>query len=152
MYENHPRTAWMSADYDVIIACVKTEWWRSSNDIARQQGFWTKGPKSTSWQSIGSVQLLIVYTSVDVTCVWQWGPIGYSVPFDTGVYLGHKASQDIGCIIQCVRKVAVRLGYGRVQLKCDGTRWHTGGEVRKVALQKGVGSDVHERLYRSEPV
>jgi len=37
-------------------------------------------------------------------------------------YLEHKASQDISCTIQCVRKVAVRFGYGRVQLKCDGTR------------------------------
>ena len=35
---------------------------------------------------------------------------------------------------QCFRKVAVHLGYGRVQLKCDGTRWRTGGEVRKVAV------------------
>jgi hypothetical protein len=37
-------------------------------------------------------------------------------------------------IIHCVRKVAVHLGYGRVQLKCDGTRWRTGGEVRKFAV------------------
>jgi hypothetical protein len=36
--------------------------------------------------------------------------------------------------IQFVRKVTVHLGYGRVQLKCDGTRWLTGGEVRKVAV------------------
>jgi len=38
-----------------------------------------------------------------------------------------------------VRKVAVRLGYGRVQLKCDGTRCRTGGEVRKVAVRLGYG-------------
>ena len=38
-------------------------------------------------------------------------------------------------LIQCVRKVAVHLGYGRVQLKSDGTRWRTGGEVRKVTVQ-----------------
>ena len=36
--------------------------------------------------------------------------------------------------IQCVRKVAVHLGYGTVQLKCDGTLRRTGGEVRKVAV------------------
>jgi len=33
--------------------------------------------------------------------------------------------------MQCVRKVAVHL----VQLKRDGTRWRTGGEVRKVAAR-----------------
>ena len=38
------------------------------------------------------------------------------------------------CIVQCVQKVTVHLGYLRVQLKCDGTRWRTGGEVRKVAV------------------
>jgi len=27
--------------------------------------------------------------------------------------------------MQCVRKVVVHLGYGRVQLKCDGTRCRT---------------------------
>jgi len=36
--------------------------------------------------------------------------------------------------IQCVRKVPVHLGYGRVQLKCDVIRRRTGGEVRKVAV------------------
>ena len=36
--------------------------------------------------------------------------------------------------IQCVRKVAAHLGYSRVQLKCDGIQWHTGGEVWKVAV------------------
>jgi len=44
-------------------------------------------------------------------------------------------SQNSTYTIKCVRKVAVLLGYGRVQLKCDGTRWRTGGEVRKVAVQ-----------------
>jgi len=38
-----------------------------------------------------------------------------------------------------VRKVAVHLGYGRVQLKCDGTLCRTGGEVRKVAAHLGYG-------------
>jgi len=28
----------------------------------------------------------------------------------------------------------VHLGYGRVQLECDGTLWRTGQEVRKVAV------------------
>ena len=32
----------------------------------------------------------------------------------------------IGHYRQCVRKVAVHLGYGRVQLNCDSTRWRTG--------------------------
>jgi len=41
------------------------------------------------------------------------------------------------CKIQCVRKVAVYLGYGRVQLKCDGIRWRTRGEVRTVAVHLG---------------
>ena len=36
--------------------------------------------------------------------------------------------------IQCFRKVAVHLGYRTVQLKCDGTRWSTGGVVLKVAV------------------
>jgi len=36
--------------------------------------------------------------------------------------------------VQCVLKVAVNLGYGRVRLKCDGTRWRTGGEVWNVAV------------------
>jgi len=39
-------------------------------------------------------------------------------------------------IIHCVWKVGVHLGYGRVQLKCDGTR-RTGGEV-KGKLANGV--------------
>jgi len=34
----------------------------------------------------------------------------------------------------CQQKVAVHLAYGTVQLKCDGTWWCTGGEVRKVAV------------------
>ena len=29
---------------------------------------------------------------------------------------------------------------GRVQLKCDGTRWRTGGEVKRGKLANGVGS------------
>ena len=37
-------------------------------------------------------------------------------------------------LTECVRQVAVHLGYGRVQLKCDGTPRRTGGEVRKVAV------------------
>jgi len=36
--------------------------------------------------------------------------------------------------VQCVRKVIVRWGYSRVQLKCDGTRWRTGGEVGIVSV------------------
>ena len=43
----------------------------------------------------------------------------------------------VNAYVQCVRKVAVHLGYGRVQLKCDGTRWRTGGQVRKVAVHLG---------------
>jgi len=35
-------------------------------------------------------------------------------------------------IIQCIRKVTVHLGYGRVQ--CDGTRWRTIGGVRNVTV------------------
>jgi len=42
-------------------------------------------------------------------------------------------------LILCIRKVVVRLGYGRVPLNCDGTRWCTGGEV-KGKLTNGVGS------------
>ena len=42
--------------------------------------------------------------------------------------------RNVYWFIQCVRKVAVQLGYGRVQFKCDGSRWRTGGEVRKVAV------------------
>ena len=42
-------------------------------------------------------------------------------------------------VVQCVRKVAVHLGYGRVQLKCDGTRWRKRGEVQKVAVHLGNG-------------
>jgi len=41
--------------------------------------------------------------------------------------------------IQCVRKVAVHSGYGRVQLKCDGTLWRTIEEVRNVAVHSGYG-------------
>ena len=40
-------------------------------------------------------------------------------------------------IIQCIRKVAVHLGYSRVQLKWDGTQWCTGGEVQKGAVHLG---------------
>ena len=45
-----------------------------------------------------------------------------------------KVICDIYIYIQCVQKVAVHLGYSRVQLKCDGTRSRTGGEARKVAV------------------
>ena len=41
--------------------------------------------------------------------------------------------------VQCVREVAVHLGYGRVQLKCDDTGWPTGWEVGKVAVHLGYG-------------
>jgi len=41
--------------------------------------------------------------------------------------------------LQCVRKVAVNLGYGRVQLKCDGTRRRVRGKVRKIAVNLGYG-------------
>ena len=41
--------------------------------------------------------------------------------------------------ILIIIKVAVHLGYGWVQLNCDGTRWRTGGEV-KGKLANGVGS------------
>ena len=41
--------------------------------------------------------------------------------------------------IQFGRKVAVNLGYGRVQLKCDGTWCSTGEEFWKVAVHLGYG-------------
>jgi len=68
---------------------------------------------------------------------------GFIIPFSTIICL---------VITHCVPKVAVHVGYGIVQLKCDGTRWRTGGEVRKVAVHliKGVGSDIHERLNKPE--
>ena len=39
-------------------------------------------------------------------------------------------------LVQCVRNVAMHLGYGKVQLKYDGPRWRTGGQVPKVHLLK----------------
>jgi len=39
-----------------------------------------------------------------------------------------------------VQKVAVHLGYGTVQLKCDGTRFLTRGEFLKVAVHLGYGT------------
>ena len=41
------------------------------------------------------------------------------------------------CTGERVRKVAVQLGYGRVQLKCDGTRWRMGGEVQACIDTRG---------------
>ena len=37
---------------------------------------------------------------------------------------------------------------GRVQLKCDGTQWRTGGEV-KVKLAHGVGSQYSSHYLRT---
>jgi len=66
--------------------------------------------------------------------VWMW--IIANLPEES---LSPKAFSSFLWLIQCVRKVAVHLGYGRVQLKCDGTRWRTEGEVRKVVVHLGYG-------------
>ena len=59
---------------------------------------------------------------------WLPSPFA-SFPF-TSPPVRHRVPPDSVSTLQCVR----HLGYSRVQLKCDGTRWCTGGEGRKVAL------------------
>jgi len=54
--------------------------------------------------------------------------------------------------IPCVRGVAVHLGYGRVQLKCDGIRWRMGGEVKNLCRRPWTSISTPlisaQRLYK----
>ena len=59
-------------------------------------------------------------------CWWKWSSLAMSI-------------LDLISLIPRIRKVAVHLGYGRVQLNCDGTWWCRVGEV-KGKLANGVGS------------
>jgi len=51
-------------------------------------------------------------------------------------HVWEKCSDGDVVLLECT--VAVTVFTGRVQLKCDGTRWRTGGEV-KGKLANGVG-------------
>ena len=69
----------------------------------------------------------------------MWGSSWHSCKIVVDSFRLDSVPEAEGRVIPCFRKVAVNLGYGRVQLNCDGTQWRTGGEV-KGKLTNGVGS------------
>ena len=58
-----------------------------------------------------------------------------------------KRSDQFTCFVKYIQLIwKWSWSNGRVQLKCDGTRWRTGGEV-KGKLVNGVGSQYSSTLY-----